>query len=221
MVQLHYNSACPAGPRLWQSDRVPKRVDHQQRRHEIVEALYRIAAAQGLPAVTLRAVAAEAGISMNLVQYYFPTKEEMLRFAWQRMVELSGERAGEGVLRALRTGDERAVVRAYLLGVLPTDERSRVLCAVQIAYFAVDVTRGSQAGDEEALGPHLVRGLAEQLGRAQEKGTVPAHLDPRLEADTLAVMAAGLVSGMLIGAYDPDRATRIVDYRLDRIFTGT
>ncbi|MCG8918101.1 TetR/AcrR family transcriptional regulator [Actinokineospora sp. PR83] len=200
---------------------MPKRVDHQQRRHEIAEALYRIAAAQGLPAVTLRAVAAEAGISMNLVQYYFPTKEEMLRFAWQRMVELSGERAGEGVLRALRTGDERAVVRAYLFGVLPTDERSRVLCAVQIAYFAVDVTRGGQAGDQEALGPHLVRALAEQLGRAQAKGAVPAHLDPRLEADTLAVMAAGLVSAMLTGAYDVDQATGIVDYRLDRIFTGT
>lgn len=200
---------------------MPKRVDHQERKREIAEALFQIAAARGLQAVTLRAVAAAAGISMNLVQYYFPTKEEMLRFGWQRIVELGGERAGKGIARALQTGDERAVVRAYLLGVLPTDERGRVLCAVQIAYFAVDVTRGSQNSDQEALMPHLVHALTEQLQKAHARNRIPANLDPRLEADALATMTAGLLTGMLIKAYDTDRATAIVDYRLDQLFIDT
>ncbi|WP_091297827.1 TetR/AcrR family transcriptional regulator [Amycolatopsis xylanica] len=199
---------------------MPKRVDHDQRKREIAEALYRIASAQSLQAVTLRAVAAEAGISMNLVQYYFQTKEEMLRFAWRRMVELSGERAADGVGHALRTGDERAVVRAYLSGVLPSDERSRMLCAVQIAYFAVDVTRGRQDPDEEALLPHLVRALAEQLRKAQAGDRVPADVDPGLEADALAAMAAGLVTGILVDAYTAEQAMAIVDYRLDRLFSA-
>jgi len=200
---------------------VPKRVDHQARKREITEALFQIAAARGLQAVTLRAVAAAAGISMNLVQYYFPTKEEMLRFGWQRVAELGGERAGEGIARALRTGDERAVVRAYLLGVLPTDERGRVLCAVQIAYFAVDVTRGGQTPDQEALTPHLVHALTEQLQKAQARDRIPAYLDPRLEADALATMTAGLLTGMLIKAYDTEQATALVDYRLDQLFIDT
>lgn len=203
---------------MWQSDRVPKRVDHQQRRREIAEALFRVAADHGLEAVTLRAVAAAAGISMNLVQYYFPTKEEMLRFGWERVVQLGGERAGEGVAAALETGDERAVVRAYLLGVLPTDDRGRVLCAVQVAYFAVDVTRGRLDPDQEALMPHLVHALAEQLRRAVARNRIPAHVDPELEADALATMAAGLLTGMLVGAYDTPRATAVVDYRLGRLF---
>ncbi|WP_328615378.1 TetR/AcrR family transcriptional regulator [Amycolatopsis sp. NBC_00355] len=197
---------------------MPKRVDHQQRRREIAEALYRIAATRGLAAVTLRAVAAEAGISMNLVQYYFPAKEDMLRFAWERMAELSAERATGGIVAALGTGDERAVVRAYLAGVLPSDERSRTLCAVQIAYFAVDVTRGSRQPDQEALLPHLVRGLADQIRLAQSKNGVPADLDAEREADTLATMAAGLVSGILVGAYTDEQAAALVDYRLDRLF---
>jgi len=204
---------------VWHSDHVPKRVDHEERRREIAEALFRIAAARGLQAVTLRAVAAEAGISMNLVQYYFPTKEEMLRFGWQRIVELGGERAGQGITRALRTGDERAVVRAYLLGVLPTDERGHVLCAVQIAYFAIDVTRAAQAPDQEALMPHLVRALTDQLRKAQARHRIPAHAVLELEADALATMAAGLLTGMLVKAYDTDQATAIVDYRLDQLFT--
>lgn len=197
---------------------MPKRVDHQERRREIAEALFRIAAGQGLQAVTLRAVAAEAGISMNLVQYYFPTKEEMLRFGWQRVAELGGERAGQGIAEALRTGDERAVIRAYLLGVLPTDERGRMLCAVQMAYFAVDVTRGSQDPELEALVPHLVHALTEQLQHAQQRNRVPAHLDARLEADALATMSAGLLTGMLVTVYDTTRATAVIDYRLDQLF---
>jgi AcrR family transcriptional regulator len=194
-------------------------VDHDQRRREIAEALFRIAATRGLQAVTLRAVAAEAGIWMNLVQHYFPTKEEMLRFGWQRIAELGAERAGEGIAPALRTGDERTVLRAYLLGVLPTDERGRMVCAVQIAYLAVDVTRGSQAPDQEALMPHLVHALTEQLRHAQERNRIRAHLDPQLEADALATMTAGLLTGMLVKTYDTKKATAIIDYRLGQLFT--
>lgn len=197
---------------------MPKRVDHQQRRREIAEAVFRIAAGHGLGAVTLRAVAAEAGISMNLVQYYFPAKDDMLRFAWQRMVELSAERATAEVGRALATGDEHAVVRAYLAAVLPSDERARLLCAVQIAYFAADVTRGGPRPDQEALLPHLVRGLAGQIRLAQNKNRVSPSLDAALEADALATMAAGLVTGILVGAYTAEQASALVDYRLDQLF---
>jgi AcrR family transcriptional regulator len=199
---------------------VPKRVDHQQRRREIAEALFRVAAGRGLQAVTLRAVAAEAGISMNLVQYYFPAKEDMLRFGWQRIVELSAERAAGGIARAMASGDERAVVRAYLAGVLPSDERSRMLCAVQIAYFAVDVTRRAQHPDQEPLLPHLIRGLAEQIRSAQARRRTSPRLDAQWEADALATMAAGLVSGVMIGAYTAEQAERLVDYRLDQLFTS-
>lgn len=110
--------------------------------------------------------------------------------------------------------------RACVLGVLPTDERSRMLCAVQIAYFAVDVTRGSQAPDQQAMLPHLVRLIADQLGHARQRGRIAPGLDLRLEADALAIMTGGLLSGMLVDAYDATRAAEIVDYRLDQLFTG-
>ncbi|SEQ97681.1 TetR/AcrR family transcriptional regulator [Lentzea albida] len=199
---------------------MPKRVDHEEKRRDLAEALFRIASMRGLQAVTLRAVAAEAGVSMFQIQYYFPTKEDMLRHAWQRITELGAERAGRGIAEAARTGDERAVIRACVLGVLPTDERSRMLCAVQIAYFAVDVTRGSQAPDQQAMLPHLVRLIADQLGHARQRGRIAPGLDLQLEADALAIMTGGLLSGMLVGAYDATRAAEIVDYRLDQLFTG-
>ncbi|MFB8061103.1 TetR family transcriptional regulator, partial [Kitasatospora purpeofusca] len=49
------------------------RVDHEERRRQIAEALLRIADTQGLQSASMRAVAAEAGVSLRLVQYYFET----------------------------------------------------------------------------------------------------------------------------------------------------
>ncbi|WET82650.1 TetR family transcriptional regulator C-terminal domain-containing protein [Amycolatopsis sp. QT-25] len=95
-----------------------------------------------------------------------------------------------------------------------------MLAAVQIAYFAVDVIRGSQDPGQEPLLPHLTRALTELLRSAQAKGSVPARVDPTLEADALATMSAGLVTAIMVDAYTSDRAAEIVDYRLDEVFSG-
>ncbi|NLZ97477.1 MAG: TetR family transcriptional regulator, partial [Micrococcus sp.] len=50
---------------------MPKIVDHEQRRRELAQAIWSIIALRGLSAVTLRSVAAEAGVSMGTVQHYF------------------------------------------------------------------------------------------------------------------------------------------------------
>lgn len=199
---------------------MPKRVDHQQRQREIAEALWRVAAGKGLPAATLRAVAAEAGISMNLVQYYFPAKDEMLRFAWLRVVELLAERADAGVDAASKTGDIRAVVRAHFAGILPSDERSRMLSAVQIAYFAADVTDAARAAERDQLPQYLSRTVADLLREAQVSGRVDAGYDCELEADALVAMTAGLVSGILVDVYTLEHALRLVDLRLGQLFSG-
>lgn len=46
---------------------VPKIVDHDQRRAYLLDALWRVVASQGAAAVTVRSVAAEAGVSKSNV----------------------------------------------------------------------------------------------------------------------------------------------------------
>lgn len=79
---------------------MPKRVDHTERRTEIAEALLRVAARRGLHAVGMRDVAAEAGVSLRLVQYYFETKEKLLLFGLQRLADRFGERVAARVRAA-------------------------------------------------------------------------------------------------------------------------
>ena len=70
---------------------MPKRVDHAERRRQIVEAVCRITVKGGLASATFREVAAEAGVSVRLVQYYFGTKDELM-LSTQRYVAETGQR---------------------------------------------------------------------------------------------------------------------------------
>src|SRR3954465_12647219 len=101
---------------------MPKRVDHDERRGEITEAVCRITAKGGLTAATFREVAAEAGVSVRLVQYYFGSKDELM-LATQRPV---AERATARLTAMIRSTDQpRTRLRKILRSFIPTDDLSR------------------------------------------------------------------------------------------------
>src|SRR6187397_1438338 len=106
---------------------MPRKVDHDERRRHIVEALLHIAGTAGLDAVSLREVAQRAGVSMGAVQHYFATKEEMLAYALRHWLSLSVHERFTGRVRA-RLGTEtkpEALLRALAAEYLPHDEASR------------------------------------------------------------------------------------------------
>jgi AcrR family transcriptional regulator len=104
---------------------VPKIVDHEQRRRELAEALWRVIAASGPAAVSIRSVAAEAGWSPGALRHYFQTREELLVFA----MNLSEDRATERI-RGLSARQPAGMpltdrVAEYAEQLLPLDETRR------------------------------------------------------------------------------------------------
>ncbi len=109
---------------------MPKWVDHGERRRHIAEAVWRIAASRGLEAVSLREVAAEAGVSMGRVQHYFKTKDRMILFACEYMVELAGRGARELIAASPDPDAPRSILRSVCLQTLPLDEEHRAGASV-------------------------------------------------------------------------------------------
>jgi DNA-binding transcriptional regulator YbjK len=58
---------------------MPKRVNHQECKTEILQVFLTCAAIEGLQSVTLRGVAAQAGISLRQIQYYFGTQDALVQ----------------------------------------------------------------------------------------------------------------------------------------------
>jgi AcrR family transcriptional regulator len=204
---------------------VPKRVDHEERRRQIADALLQTAATRGLHATGMREVAAEAGVSLRLVQYYFGTKEELLLAAMRYLAARFGERAVARFREASGSrspASPRDVIAAILAEALPADEERRTFHILYTAYFALSLTDPALA-----IGP-LVRNstavidvMAAQVRVAQAAGDTPAHLDPDLEAFSLIAMSAGLATSVLSGQSAIQQAQAVIDYHLDRLFPAS
>jgi AcrR family transcriptional regulator len=201
---------------------MPKRVDHEERRRQIADALLRTAAARGLHATGMREVAAEAGVSLRLVQYYFGTKEELLLAAMQHLAARFAAGATARFRQANTTpARPRDVIAAILAQALPADEERRTFHLVYTAYLALSLTDPALAIAPLVKNSGAVTGvLAAQLRAAQAAGAAPAHLDPDLEALSLMAMSAGLATSVLAGQSTADQAQAVIDYHLDRLFQG-
>jgi AcrR family transcriptional regulator len=166
--------------------------------------------------------AAEAGVSLRLVQYYFGTKEELLLAAMRQLAAQFSDRAMARI-RQSRQGDgsasPRDVIGAILAEGLPADEHRRTFYVVYTAYLALSLTDPALA-----IAP-LVKNsgavidvVAAQLRAAQAAGDTPVRLDPGLEAFSLVAMSAGLATSVLAGQSSIEQAQAVIDYHLDRLF---
>ena len=204
---------------------MPKRVDHEERRRQIADALLRTAATRGLHATGMREVAAEAGVSLRLVQYYFGTKEELMLSAMQHLAAQFAERGMARINRIKETENPvnpRDVIAAILAEGLPADDERRTFTVLYTAYFALSLTDPALA-----IAP-LVRNsnavidvVAAQLRAAQAAGDTPAHLDPDTEAVSLLAMSAGLGTSILGGQSSAGQAQAVIDYHLHRLFPAS
>ncbi|MGW1892475.1 TetR/AcrR family transcriptional regulator [Streptomyces sp. NPDC002004] len=200
---------------------MPKRVDHAERRTEIAEALLRVAARRGLHAVGMRDVAAEAGVSLRLVQYYFETKEKLLLYGLQHLAERFGERVTARIRAAGHDSGPRAIIEAMLKAALPVDEESRIFHLVYTSYAVLSVTDEALAAQPFITNPDAAESaLVELLRQAEESDLIQPGVDAKVEAVSLLAMSAGLGTSILVGQRSPEAAATVLDHHLDRIFRG-
>lgn len=109
-------------------------MDAAARRQEIVAAVCRIIATDGLERASLREVADEAGLAVGSVRHYFENSEEMLTFSFAAVVDRIVARlhgAYASVSAAVAGSSEHDAAVLTLLGeFLPRDEeRALDVCA--------------------------------------------------------------------------------------------
>ncbi|WP_431893192.1 TetR/AcrR family transcriptional regulator [Micromonospora haikouensis] len=199
---------------------MPNTSDHTVRRTQIADALVRLAGREGLHAVTMRAVAAEAGVSLRLVQYYFQDKEHLLIGALRHLEQQSHQRWAQRLAGLPDPPPPRAVIEAFLLEAMPTDEPSRAFHLVGTSYAVLAMTDPQVAEQPFIRGvDRLEQQLTDTLARARAAGTLALDADPALEATRLIALTNGLGTSLLVGQRTPQEATAVLRYHLDRLFT--
>ncbi|WP_433566387.1 TetR/AcrR family transcriptional regulator [Nocardia sp. CA-151230] len=198
---------------------MPRLVDHEQRRREITTAARTVIAAGGLDAATFQAVAAEAGISVRLIQYYFGTKRDLMLATHRAVVEDWG-RGFEEALGALGPeASPREVIRAISLGLIPLNDVRHQDNLVFAAFHAANLT-GNTVTSEEMMGPprYLITSFTEQLRRDRPDETDTRALE--LDAELTVLAVTGISQAILAGGTTRETAVELLDHLLDRVFTG-
>ncbi|WP_144659700.1 TetR/AcrR family transcriptional regulator [Paenarthrobacter nicotinovorans] len=117
---------------------MPKIVDAEARRQEVVHAVFRIIASDGLERASLREVADEAGLAVGSVRHYFASSDELLVFSFGAVIDRIAGRL-ESALAAveqevLGTPEQDAAVLNLLGQLLPLDEELAVDACVWMAF---------------------------------------------------------------------------------------
>ena len=184
---------------------MPRVVDHEQRRDELVRAAWRLIADDGLPGVTIRRLAERSGWSSGAVRHYLPTREAI--------IEAAADRAGSMIEQRIRAvsvdSDPVAAVAEVLQAVLPSDEAMREASRVWLAFV------GQAASDQRLAHAHgiVYRDLNALLVELLEWAAAEGHPVPAGAAAAAAQLQAlvdGLTVHLLLGQLDAGRATDVL-----------
>ena len=180
---------------------MPKFVDAALRRQEVVEAVFRIVAADGLERASLREVADEADLAVGSVRHYFASSDELLAHSFGVVVDRISGRLDAAEARLADTppgsAEHRRGVLTLLAELLPLDEERAVDACVWMAFKNAARTRPFLA--PEADRSH--RTVAAVVGRlmmelAEDSGTDRQQLVT--EAERLLATLDGLTMHALL-----------------------
>jgi AcrR family transcriptional regulator len=152
---------------------VPKYVDHDERRRQYLDALWKVVRTQGAQAVSVRSVAAASEHSKSSIAYYFPSRAALLAAAVEAILDDGNRRLARINLDALNA---TSVVDAIMTAI-PHTPAQRRRSQVWLLLLA-------EAGTD----PDLAELLATVQGRVRTAVT-----------DGLAAMVA---SGLIAGDHD-------------------
>jgi len=153
----------------------------------IVDGAITVIARDGLDALSIRRVAAEAGVAIGTVQYHHPTRAELVLAALQRTAQRQQVRA----MAAPQAPTIIATLVTRLALLLPHDELSREEAIVWVALAAA-------AARDPLVGPHqrqlvkkTVSAIEALLERAIQSGELPDGIDTSDLADRIHVVVEG------------------------------
>jgi AcrR family transcriptional regulator len=180
---------------------MPKIVDHDERRREVLSAASRVIVRDGIDAATTRAIAKEAGYSNGVLAHYFADKDEILlsalRQSHQRIrARLSGKVEGVSGLAALRE---------LLLDNLPLDAERTEETRLEVSFWSRSLASERLAEVQRTEAGELRAAVRDLLGQARAAGELRTDDDLDDLAEHLLALVDGLSLHLLLY---PDSRTR-------------
>ena len=194
---------------------MPKIVNHDDQRAKFAAAALRLVARDGLEGFTMRAVAAESGLSYGSLFHYFESKDELLMHAIRQSTSEQTRRVNGFTVRyrGLKALEQLMCDDALV------DEGSRDEWLVWLAFLYKAALKESFAEMHAELINGWIQRITALLKNARELGELRAGLDIESEALAIWVYSAGIgQQGLLHTAMFPARVQKkLISAYLDKL----
>ncbi|WP_069162709.1 TetR/AcrR family transcriptional regulator [Nocardia altamirensis] len=186
--------------------------DHEARRRDVSEAVWKVLTTRGFGGLTLRAIAAELGATTGLLTHYFPSKRDLVAYALALLTERT-------IARPRReTGPGMAAVRNVLLHRLPLTDEARDINRIWVSSWDTALADPAISADYETKYAQTRENMRELIVAAQELGEFPDRDPARVAAGAIA-FTTGLIVQALFSptAFPPHRLVELLDDYLDAL----
>jgi AcrR family transcriptional regulator len=191
---------------------MPKKVDHDARREELVLAAWRVIAARGIDEVTIREIARESGYSSGVLAHYFENKDDLLAHALQLSHTRIQKRYDAEVGKPVPVD----ALKGILLDNLPLDEQRELETRIEMSFWARALRNKAlheiQQQESETL-RELLRGLIEN---AREDGSIA----PEHEIEDVIELLGAVIDGVSLHALlypdrlPPEKQAKVMEFAL-------
>lgn len=198
---------------------MPKIVDHDKRREQIIEGLIRLIASQGMHQASLRAVAQEADVSLRSVQYYFDDKAALMQAALHHLEKASHDRWNKRLATLTTPYCLRDYLLTFIQEALPSDPESRIFHLVWTSFAILAQTDTTIAKQPFLDGPkRIMQQIEQRLTQGRENEEISTSINPAFEAKRLVALCHGLGASLLVGLLDADEAVALATRHVDELF---
>ena len=167
---------------------MPKIVDHELRRQELLAATWRVIARTGIVGVTTREIAREAGVSTGVLAHYFADKEELLAAALRLSHQQFYARIREQTQGLLGLD----AIRVLMLEALPLDEERLLEAQIEINFLSLALGNSGLRELQHEEFERFWDTLHYRVGEAQKLGHLQAGADPSDITHELVILVEGL-----------------------------
>ncbi|GAA1304657.1 TetR family transcriptional regulator [Planotetraspora silvatica] len=189
---------------------MPKIVNHEERRDEVVAAARRIILRDGIEAATTRAIAKEAGYSNGVLTHYFTDKDDILVSA----LESSHRRIADRLARKLSGRGGLEALKEVLLDNVPLDAERVMETGLEIGFWGRSLTSPDLLEVQRREAAELRYLVVSLLQSAAEAGQIRTDEDLDDVAERLLALVDGLSVHRLL------YPSRITEERLERLILG-
>jgi len=167
---------------------MPKVVNHDARRADIAEAVWRVIVRAGINGATIREIADEAGCSTGVLAHYFTSKESLLLFA----LNYASSRTGERMRKKASKLSGLKALRAVLLEALPLDGTRREEWRIWISFWGTAVGNTPLSAEQSDRYKSLRKVIAQLLQSCIDLGEIDQPENLEQQASSLLAMIDGL-----------------------------